>query len=160
MFHFLSTGTPRSSSEKHTSWWPWRQTASSIQWCLGLFLARCRTLHLPFLNFKIFLSVQSSSLFRSYSEGLYIPAGDQPLHHFLSSSILPRRNLPLHPSHWRVSKTILDQDQPLRGSTSYNPPARHRATEHNFPRPAILTRSQFTSSSTHLACASWACLGG
>jgi len=42
-----------------------QQVRPSLYWCMGLFLPRCRTLHLPWLNFVRFLSAQLSSLSRS-----------------------------------------------------------------------------------------------
>lgn len=38
--------------------------SASIHWCMELFLPRCMTLHLPLLNFVIFLSSHFSSLLR------------------------------------------------------------------------------------------------
>jgi len=42
-----------------------QQVSPSLYWCMGLFLPRCRTLYLPFLNFIRFLSAQLFSLSRS-----------------------------------------------------------------------------------------------
>ena len=41
------------------------RSAPSLYWCMGLFLPRCRTLPLPWLNLIRFLSAQLSSLSRS-----------------------------------------------------------------------------------------------
>ena len=42
-----------------------QQVSPSLYWCMGLFLPRCRTLHLPLLIFIRFLPTQLSSLSRS-----------------------------------------------------------------------------------------------
>ena len=39
-----------------------QQVRPSLYWCMGLFLPRCRTLHLPLLYLISFLSAQLSSL--------------------------------------------------------------------------------------------------
>jgi len=59
--NFSSTRTPRSLSTELLS----SRSAPSLYWCMGLFLPRCRTLHLPLFNFISFLSAQLSSLSRS-----------------------------------------------------------------------------------------------
>ncbi|XP_068788224.1 uncharacterized protein [Struthio camelus] len=61
MLHLLSTGTPRSFFMELLS----SRSTPSLYWCMGLFLPRCRTLHLPLLNFRRVLSAQLSSLSRS-----------------------------------------------------------------------------------------------
>ena len=55
-----STRTPKSLSTELLS----SRSAPSLYWCMRLFLPRCRTLHLPFLNFIRFLSAQLSSVSR------------------------------------------------------------------------------------------------
>ena len=62
MINLSSTSTPRSLSAEllHS------RSAPSLYWCMGLFLPRCRTPHLPLCNLIRFLSAQLSSLFRSH----------------------------------------------------------------------------------------------
>ena len=62
MVNLSSTSTPRSLSTELLS----SRSTPSLYWCMGLFLPRCRTLHLPLLNFIRFLSAQLSSLSRSH----------------------------------------------------------------------------------------------
>jgi len=61
MVKLLSTSTPRSLSAELLS----NRSTPSLYRCMGLFVPRCRTLHLPLLNFIRFLSAQLSSLSRS-----------------------------------------------------------------------------------------------
>jgi len=61
MVNLSSTRTPRSLSSELLS----SRSTPSLYWCIGLFLPRCRTLHLPLLNLIRFLSAQTSSLSRS-----------------------------------------------------------------------------------------------
>ena len=61
MVNLSSTSTPRSLSTELLS----SKSAPSLYWCMGLLLPRCRTLHLPLLNFIRFLCAQLSSLSRS-----------------------------------------------------------------------------------------------
>lgn len=56
--NFLFTGTP-------APFLPSFLSAPSIYWCLGLFLPKCRTCHLPLLNFTMFLTKHFSYLLRS-----------------------------------------------------------------------------------------------
>ncbi|KFR14664.1 Sterol regulatory element-binding protein cleavage-activating protein, partial [Opisthocomus hoazin] len=51
-----------------------QQVSPSLDWCLGLFLPRCRTLHLPWLNFIRFLSAQLPSL-SSWSREPHVTLG-------------------------------------------------------------------------------------
>jgi len=60
MVNLSSTRTPRSLSAELLS----SRSAPSLSWCMGLFLPRCRTLHLPLLSFIRFLCAQLSSLSR------------------------------------------------------------------------------------------------
>ena len=53
-----SASSPRSLSAELLS----SRAAPSLYWCMGLFLPRCSTLHLPLLNLNRFLSSQLSSL--------------------------------------------------------------------------------------------------
>ena len=57
-----STRTPRFLSAELLS----SRSIPSLYWCMGLFLPRCRTLHLPLLNLIRFLSAQLSSLSRCH----------------------------------------------------------------------------------------------
>jgi len=61
MVKLLSTRTPTSLSAELSS----IRYARSLYWCIGLFLMRCRTLHLPLLSLIRFLSAQHPSLSRS-----------------------------------------------------------------------------------------------
>ena len=61
MVNLSSTRTPRSLSAELLS----SRSTPSLYWCMGLFLPRCRTVHLPLLNLIRFLSAQLSSLSRS-----------------------------------------------------------------------------------------------
>ena len=56
MVNLSSTRTPRSLSAELLS----GRSTPSLYWCMGLFLPRCRTLHLPLLNLIRFLSAQMS----------------------------------------------------------------------------------------------------
>ena len=60
-WHLSSTSTPRSLSTELL----FSRSAPRLYWFMGLFLPRCRNLHLPLLNFIRFLSAQLSSLSRS-----------------------------------------------------------------------------------------------
>ena len=86
MFNMVSTRTSSSFSAKLLSSW----SAPSICWCMGLFLARCRTLHFSLLNFMRFLSANFSSLQRSLWMAAW-PSGTSatPLS-LVSSADLPR----------------------------------------------------------------------
>ena len=59
--HVSAPVTQDCSAKPLCSWAP-----PSRYWCWGLFLPRCRTLHLSLLNFVKFLSVHFSSLLRSF----------------------------------------------------------------------------------------------
>ena len=61
--NMMSTRTPRSSSAKLLS----SCLVLNLYWCVGLFLLRGRTLHLPLLSFMSFLSAHFFSLFRFLS---------------------------------------------------------------------------------------------
>jgi len=62
MVNLSSISTPRSL---YTELLPSRSVLS-LYWCMGLFLPRCRTLHLPSSIFMRLLCAQLSSLFRSH----------------------------------------------------------------------------------------------
>lgn len=43
-----------------------QQTSPSLYWCMGLFLLKCRTLHLPLLTWMRFMFIYFPGLFRSF----------------------------------------------------------------------------------------------
>ena len=61
MVNLWFPSTPRSLFTELLS----SRSAPSLYWCMGLFLPRCRTLHLLLLNFIRFVSAQLSGLSRS-----------------------------------------------------------------------------------------------
>ena len=84
----LHSLTPRSLSTGLLS----SRSAPSLYWCMGLFLPRCRTLHLPLLNFIRFLCAQLSSLYRSH----WMPAQPSGVPATLPSFMSPANLLRLH----------------------------------------------------------------
>ena len=120
MVNLLSTKTPRSSSAELLS----SRSAPNLYWCIWWILPRCRTLHMPLLNFMNFLSTQLCSPSRSYwmtAQLSGVPSANLLRVHSVSSS--------------RLLMSMLNMTSPniksLGNSTGYRPPIRLRATDQN-----------------------------
>ena len=101
MANLSSTSTHRSCSAEQL----FSRSAPSLYWCMRLFLPRCRTLHLPLLDFIRFLTAHLFSPSRSCWMAARPSSVSVTPPSFVSSANCWRYTLSLHPAHWWRSWT-------------------------------------------------------
>ena len=120
-----STSTPRSLSTELLSY----ESIPNLYWCMGLFLPRCSTLHLPWLNYIRFLSAQLSSLSRSHR----MAAAFRCISHSSQFCVISK----LAECKLELFIQVIDEEVkqdwaqywPLRDTTCYQPPTRLSAAD-------------------------------